>query len=260
MKQALLCVSFGTATKEGNMDLVAVESALRSVVPDRHFACALTSKVIRKQLAAQGKTVDSLSQALSRLEEQGFRMVAVQPTYLLYGIEYDTMKAEMELWIDRFDRIATGRPLLADSADEKKIARILADVYPPRQKEALLLVGHGSDRLAGRIYSTLQSEFASQGRPDVFSAALKGGPGVEQILPVLREHGYHRVHLVPLLLTAGIHACREMAGQDQESWKSRLEAAGFAVRCTLQGLGRLPDIQQMYCDKCKEILELTANH
>ena len=63
------------------------------------------------------------------------------------------------------------------------------------------------------------------------------------------------MHLVPLLLVAGDHACHDMAGDDPESWKSQLEVAGFTVRCTLEGLGRLPGIQQLYCAKLKEILE-----
>lgn len=254
MKETVLCVSFGTALKEGCADLKAVEWALRSVVSDRYFVHALTSEAICKRLLAQGKAAESLSRALERLAAQGFQRVAVQPTHLFYGTEYDTMKSEIERWKHRFEHIVLGQPLMAGCEDEKKVARILADAYTSQCGEALLFVGHGTEHLAGTSFSAMQREFTAQGRNDVFVAVLKGTPTLEQIVPELCSRGYRQIHLVPLLLTAGRHTFHDLAGADSESWKSRLEAQGFIVRCTLQGLGRLPGIQQMYCNKCKEIL------
>ena len=86
-------------------------------------------------------------------------------------------------------------------------------------------------------------------------AAVEGWPALTDVLPQIQQAGYRKAHLVPLLLVAGDHACHDMAGDDPDSWKSRLEGADFTVRCTLEGLGRLPQIQQLYCAKLKEILE-----
>lgn len=83
-------------------------------------------------------------------------------------------------------------------------------------------------------------------------ATLHGWPALDDVLPALHAAGNRRVHLMPFLLGAGAHACRNLAGQDPASWQTRLRAAGFTVRCTLRGLGSLPGIQQLYCQKFKQ--------
>lgn len=255
MKQALVCVSFGTTVANGRTDLMAVESALQQVAPDVPFFRALTSRIIRKRLAARGEVAHSLPEALETLAAAGYTDVAVQPTHLLYGYEYDKIKAEIAPYLARFSRLVLGNPLLADTHDLQAVAEALGKVYPARPEEALILMGHGTEHFAGVVYPALQSTFALQGRTDTFVATVEGWPTLEDILPQICAAGYRKAHLVPLLLVAGDHACHDMAGETPDSWKSRLEAAGFTVRCTLEGLGRLPAIQQLYCDKLKEILE-----
>lgn len=255
MKQALVCVSFGTTVANGRKDLLAVEQVLQAAAPDRRFVCAWTSRIIRKRLAAQGESVNSLPEVLDQLACDGYTDVIVQPTHLLYGYEYDKIKAEIGPYTARFSRFALGKPLLADTEDLQRVAEILNKVYPAMPQEALLLMGHGTEHFAGVVYLALQSVFALQGQTGVFVAAVEGWPGLEQVLPQIQGAGYSKVHLVPLLLVAGDHACKDMAGPSPESWKSQLEKAGFTVRCTLEGLGRLPDIQQVYCDKLRELLE-----
>lgn len=255
MKQALVCVSFGTTVANGRKDLLAVEQALRAAAPERQFVCAWTSRIIRKRMAAQGELVNSLPEALEQLARDGYTDVVVQPTHLLYGYEYDKMKTEIAPYTDCFARFSLGKPLLADTVDLQRVTRILGTVYPSNPQEALLFMGHGTEHFAGVVYPALQSTFALQNRLDAFVATVEGWPGLKEILPQMQAAGYTKVHLVPLLLVAGDHACKDMAGPAPESWKSQLEAAGFAVRCTLEGLGRLPEIQQVYCDKLQELLE-----
>lgn len=255
MKQALVCVSFGTTLPKGRTDIIAVETALQRTAPERYFARAFTSGMIRKCLAAHREPVDGLSRSLDRLLEEKYTDVAVQPTHLLYGYEYDKIKAEISRYADRFFRLALGRPLLADANDLANVAGILDRAYPRRQGEILVLMGHGTEHFAGVVYPALQSTFTLQGIKDVLVATVEGWPGLDEILPQLQRSGCRRVHLAPLLLVAGDHACHDMAGSQPESWKNRLEAEGFSVRCTLEGLGRMPEIQQLYCNKLREILE-----
>lgn len=255
MKQALVCVSFGTTVANGRTDLTAVESALQAVAPDVPFSRALTSRIIRKRLSDRGEVVHSLPEVLETLADAGYTDVAVQPTHLLYGYEYDKIKAEIAPYAARFSRFALGKPLLADTHDLQAVAEVLGRVYPAQPEEALVLMGHGTEHFAGVVYPALQSAFTLQERADTFVATVEGWPTLEDVLPQMRAAGYRKAHLVPLLLVAGDHACHDMAGEAPDSWKSRLEAAGFTVRCTLEGLGRLPAIQQLYCEKLKEILE-----
>lgn len=254
MKQALICASFGTTVENGRLDLLSVENALHDAAGNCEFACAVTSRVIRKRLAMRGQMTESLPEVLQRLCDAGYTEVAVQPTHLLYGYEYDKIKAEIVPYMARFERLALGKPLLADTTDLQAVARAVGQSYPAQEGEALVLMGHGTEHFAGVVYPALQSAFALQQRKDVFVATVEGWPDLDQVLPVLRASGLRKVHLVPLLLVAGDHACHDMAGEAPESWKSRLEAEGLAVRCTLKGLGRLPEIQALYCAKLKELL------
>ena len=255
MRKALVCVSFGTTVANGRVDLSAVEQALQKSAPEYPFVRALTSRIIRKRLAARGETFDSLPEALEKLLAAGCTQVAIQPTHLLYGYEYDKIKAEIEPYRQRFPDFALGRPLLADTADLQAVAQVLGQAYPLQPEEALILMGHGTEHFAGVVYAALQSAFALQERKDIFVATVEGWPGLSEVLPHIAKAGYRKVHLVPLLLVAGDHACHDMAGENPQSWKNQLEEAGFSVRCTLEGLGRLPGIQQLYCKKLKEILE-----
>lgn len=255
MKKALLCASFGTAVQNGREDLTAVEAALQRAAPEAHFVRAWTSRIIRRKLAEKGERIDSIPEALEKLAVSGYTDVIVQPTHLLYGYEYDKMKAEIAPYAARFSRLVFGKPLLADTDDLQKAAHLLEQQYPPQPGEILLLMGHGTQHFAGVVYPALQSVFASHCRPDIFVAAVEGWPGLSDVLPQMMGAGYNKIHLVPLLLVAGDHACRDMAGGDSGSWKSQLERKGFSVRCTLEGLGRLTGFQQMYCSKLKELGE-----
>ena len=76
----------------------------------------------------------------------------------------------------------------------------------------------------------------------------------EDVLPQLLRGGYEKAHLLSLMLVAGDHARNDMAGEGPESWKSRLQAKGIRVRCTLQGLGMLPTVQAMYAAHLRELL------
>lgn len=255
MKQALICASFGTTVANGRKDLEAVEQALQAVASDRPFCRAWTSRIIRKRMAARGESVDGLPEALEKLAAAGYDRVAVQPTHLLYGYEYDKIKSEIAPYQSRFAHLALGKPLLADTHDLQTVARLLGEAYPAQPGEVLVLMGHGTEHFAGVVYPALQSVFALQGRNDVFVAAVEGWPALAEVLPQILVSGCRKAHLVPLLLVAGDHACHDMAGEQAESWKSQLEAAGLSVRCTLEGLGRLEGIQKMYCAKLKTLLE-----
>lgn len=255
MKKALVCVSFGTGAESGRADLQAVEAALQAAAPDRLFTRVCASPAVRAILRARGVASVGLSEALEALAARSVEDVAVQPAYLLYGGEYDKIRAETARWQGCFACLRLGEPLLAGAEDLQRVAQALAEAWPPVPGEALILMGHGTPHFAGMAYAALQSAFALQGRRDVFVVVPRGWPTLENVLPALRAGGYGAAHLVPLLLTAGAHACRDMAGEAPGSLKRQLRAAGLSVRCTLQGLGSLTAVQRLYCEKLARLLE-----
>ncbi len=252
MQNALLCTGYGAVDPRPRADRAAVEAALQKAAPGWVFARAVTSPVMRARMAQNGLPADSVAQALEKLAAAGCRAVVVQPTNLLYGQDYEALCAEAAAHAGQFEGLRVGEPLLACNADLVAAARAVAAACPPQPGETLLLAGHGTDRFAGVVYPALQGVFALQGRQDVLVAALHGWPALDDVLPALHAAGDRRVHLMPFLLGAGAHACRDLAGPSPASWQSRLRAAGFTVRCTLRGLGSLPGIQQLYCQKFKQ--------
>ena len=252
MPKTLLCVSFGTSVPEARESITAAENALRGAAPSLKFVRAFTSPTIRRILRERGEEILSLPQALETLEGEE---VVVQPTHFLYGQEYDCIRRQVEEYRDRFAALTLGKPLLAGVRDLRDLAAAIHHAGPPVPGEALLLMGHGTEHFAGVVYPALQTVFHMMGRTDVFIATAEGWPELEDILPQVTAAGYTSAHLMPLMLVAGDHACHDMAGDDPESWKSRLRQAGIPARCTLRGLGTLPAVQALYADHLRELLE-----
>jgi sirohydrochlorin cobaltochelatase len=67
----------------------------------------------------------------------------------------------------------------------------------------------------------------------------------------VKEGNYKKVVLRPMMVVAGDHANNDMAGPDEDSWKSQFEAEGFDVTVVLEGLGQVPAIQELYAEHAK---------
>ena len=65
-------------------------------------------------------------------------------------------------------------------------------------------------------------------------------------IEAVKAAGYTNVILRPLMVVAGDHANNDMAGSDDDSWKTMFEAADFTVDCQIAGLGEIADIQALY--------------
>lgn len=258
MKQGLLCVSFGTAAPAGEQDLRALEEALHQAAPGLPFFRAYTSDNIRARLAREGRPVDSLPQALERMAAAGVRQAVVQPLLLLAGREYQALLAAAEPFRPRFDRLAVGSPLLSDQADVQALAGALCAAWPCPPGQRVVLMGHGSAGDNG-AYIALQRALESQGRWNMLVGTMRGEPGIDAILSRLECEKPARLLLAPLLLTGGGHTLRDMAGAGDTSWKSRLVAAGFEVKCSLRGIGALAPVQQLYRQRLTGLLQTLEN-
>lgn len=254
MKQALLVVSFGSSVALARREIAAVEQALQSEEPGRDFFQAYTSPTIRRILQREGEQVPGLGEALDNLRVQGYEDVAVAVTHLLYGYEYDRIQQEVQSHRANFRKLVLGRPLAADTESLRELARILPECYPAHG-DALVLLGHGTEHPANMMYPALQTVLRLTGRNDVYVGTVEGWPGFEDVLSQLRADGRGSVLLAPFMLVAGDHARNDMAGADPDSWKSRLEAAGFEVRCQMDGLGSMERVRDLYRAHLRSSLE-----
>lgn len=248
MRQALVMLSFGTSVPEARVSIEAVEKALGEAAAEYTSVRAYTSPTIRRILAGRGEKVPSLTEALEQLYSEGVKRVLVQPTHLLYGYEYDKLKAEAEGYFDRFEQLIVGEPLLADHSDILRFAEKIVETCPRQQGEAIVYMGHGTGHAANAVYSALQTALNEAGRSDIYIGTVEGWPGLAEILQMLKAPC--KVRLLPLMLVAGDHARKDMA----VAWKKELEQAGHAVQCAFTGLGELSWVQGMYQDKLMKIL------
>lgn len=251
MKKALLVLSFGTSVPAARKSITAVEEALKAV-SDRDFFRAFTSPTIRRILARKGETVWSLPEALEALAEMGYADVAIQPTHLLYGYEYDNIRETVTQWKERFPMLRLGQPLLATQEDLFHLADCVTKAYAP-EDGVLVLMGHGTAHFANMVYPAFQTVLCSRGYENVLVGTVEGWPGLDEVQAGLQALGKKQVLLAPLMLVAGDHALNDMAGED--GWKGQLEQAGFQVSCIMEGLGMLEQVQEMYAAKCKALLE-----
>lgn len=248
MRQALVMLSFGTTVPEARVSIEAVEKAMEAAAAGYTAVRAYTSPTVRRILAERGEKVPSLTEGLERLYGEGVSRVLVQPTHLLYGYEYDKLKAEAEKYSERFEKLVVGEPLLADKNDILRFAEEIARTCPQRQGEATVYMGHGTGHAANEVYPALQKSLNRAGRSDICIGTVEGWPGLAEVRQMLKAPC--RVRLTPLMLVAGDHARKDMA----VVWKKALEQAGHSVHCGFTGLGELLWVQGMYRDKLMKIL------
>ena len=253
MKQALIVVSFGTSVPHARESITAVEDVLRQAAPNRDFYRAFTSPTIRRILSGRGELILGLPELLEQLQREGYGDVVIQPTHFLYGIEYDKLRDTVSEYSLRFSRMTLGKPLLCGTEALRTLAGILAQMYGQAQS-AVVLLGHGSEHYANLTYPAMQTALHLAGLRNAYVGTVEGWPGFDEVLAQLQSGDWREVLLVPMMLVAGDHALNDMAGAEEDSWKSRLEAQGFSVRCHMSGLGMLPGVQQLYRTHLEEIL------
>ncbi len=248
MKQALVITSFGTSVPEARSSIEAVEKTLKETAAGYTAVRAFTSHTIRRILAGRGEKIFSLTEALEHLYKEGMDQVVVQPTHLLYGYEYDKLKADADGFSDRFEKLVVGKPLLANNRDILQFAVKISEMNPQRNGEAVVYMGHGTAHFANAVYPALQTALDLAGRSDIRIGTVEGWPALADILHQLKTPC--KVKLLPLMLVAGDHARKDMA----IDWKQELEKAGHTVQCEFTGLGDLAWIQELFRDRLLEIL------
>lgn len=249
-KRAILVVSFGTSyqeTRERTID--AIEQEIREAFPEFEFRRAYTSPTIRRILKERdGIIIDSVEQALERLAEEGYRYIAVQTTHVICGFEYDRMRAAVDRYRNCFRQVACGSPLLTSDEDYREVAQALeaalADVRRPGTD--IVLMGHGTEHAANEAYFKLQQALTQAGLEDFLVGTVEASPTLENMVRRVRERGTGNVVLTPFMVVAGDHACNDMAGDAEDSWKNKFLRDGYQVRCVMKGLGEYASIRKIY--------------
>ena len=269
-EKELLVVSFGTSFNDSRAtDIKGIEDALAKAFPDWSVRRAFTAQIIINHVQARdGEKIDNMDQALERAVANGVKTLVVQPTHLMHGAEYDEMCEALDAYKDKIENIVVAEPLLGEvgndatviNADKEAVAKaVVATAVADGNFEsidkaaedgtALVLMGHGTAHVAKVTYSQMQTQMEKLGYKNVFIGTVEGEPeetSCEAVIEAVKAAGYTKVALRPLMVVAGDHANNDMAGDDEDSWKSMVEAAGLTVECQIAGLGRIDAVQELY--------------
>ena len=268
----ILVVSFGTSFNDSRAeDIGGVEKALQAAYPDWSVRRAFTAQIIINHVQARDdEKIDNMDQALQRAVDNGVKNLVVQPTHLMHGAEYDELTEAVENYKDKFESVKIAEPLLGEvGADETAINEDKAAVAEAITAEAVktagfdsldaakeegtafVFMGHGTSHTAKISYSQMQAQMEQLGYENVFIGTVEGEPedtACEAVIEKLKNAGYKKVILRPLMVVAGDHANNDMAGDDDDSWKSQFEASGAfdSIDTQIAGLGEIDAIQQLY--------------
>ena len=277
----LLVVSFGTSFNDSRAeDIKGIEDALAKAYPDWSVRRAFTAQIIINHVEARDdEVIDNMQQALDRAVENGVKNLVVQPTHLMHGAEYDEMTEAINGYKDKFESVAIAEPMLGEVGDDatvinddkKAVAQAITDEAckeagfdsmdaAAEAGTAFVFMGHGTSHTANITYDQMQTQMENLGFKNAFIGTVEGKPedtACDKVIEKVKEAGYKNVVLRPLMVVAGDHANNDMAGDDEDSWKSQFVASGNFenVDTQIAGLGRIEAVEQLYVDHTKAAID-----
>lgn len=255
----ILVVSFGTSFNDSRrLTIGAIENAIREAFPDWSVRRAFTSQIIIDHVNKRdGVKIDNVKEALDRAVDNGVKNLVVQPTHLMAGLEYHDLEEEVMSYADAFESITMGENLLAEDGDFEEVAKIITARTAEYDdgETAICFMGHGTEAESNAVYAKMQEVLTADGFENYFVGTVEATPSLEDVMAAVGEGEYKRVVLMPLMVVAGDHANNDMAGDEEDSWKSQFEAEGYSVECVLEGLGQQPEIQQLYVEHLQKFVE-----
>ncbi len=268
----ILVVSFGTSFNDSRVeDISGIEKAIVDAYPDWSVRRAFTAQIIINHVQARdGEKIDNMDQALERAVQNGVKNLVVQPTHLMHGAEYDELKEAIDNYADKFDSVVIAEPLLGEvgsdasviNEDKKAVAEAVVEASVKSagfeslkaaadDQTAFVFMGHGTAHTAKVTYSQMATQMKELGYDNVFIGTVEGEPeetACDKVIENVKEAGYTKVILRPLMVVAGDHANNDMAGDEEDSWKSMFEASGAfeKIDCQIEGLGRIDAVKDLY--------------
>ena len=279
----ILVVSFGTSFNDSRVkDIGGIEKAIAAANPDYSVRRAFTAQIIINHIQARdGEKIDNVDQALTRAVDNGVKNLVIQPTHLMHGAEYDELVETVNNYADSFETVKISEPLLGEvgadativNEDKQTVAKEITNAAlldagfeslekAADEQTAFVFMGHGTSHAAKVTYSQMQTQMNELGYKNVFVGTVEGEPeetSCENVIAAVQEAGYTKVILRPLMVVAGDHANNDMAGDDEDSWKSMFEAAGLLVDCQIAGLGRIENVEALYVQHTADAIKKNSD-
>ena len=250
-KVGILLVAFGSSEDSAQVSFENIDKKVKETYPGIPVKWAYTSHIIRKKMAGQGVELDSPEVALAKMLDEDFTHVAVQSLHTIGGAEFHDLRRTIGgfTMMRGFERVILGNPLLGTQEDlERTVEAIFANLPAERTKEdAVVLMGHGTHHPSNAFYSALNFQIQLQD-PNVFIGNVEGYPELDTIQMLLQKNNIKKVYLMPFMSVAGDHAKNDMAGDEDDSWKSVLTKEGYEVVTILKGTAEFDEFVQIWVD------------
>jgi sirohydrochlorin cobaltochelatase len=277
-KPGIVLAPYGSLYPQALATYKQIREAYEREFSGSRVQLAFTSRLMAERLFEnKGIRIPGPLAALAELHEMGCRNGVIQSLQIVPGEEFHNLaKLVQALEIGGklgFEHLEIGLPLLSGLEDCKKVSSVLPGFWKrdylngepgenssDPEKEATLLVGHGTGHPADSLYS-LMAQVLKRDHINIFLGTLEGFPGLSELLDELKGIGSRtkKVRLLPFLLVSGGHAEKDIAGDDTASWKSTLSREGFEVETQLRGLGESLEIISIFIEHTRKALEKAEN-
>ena len=176
------------------------------------------------------------------------------------GLEYTDLVNEIAENADSFEKVVVGEPLLTSDDDFKAVIQAITDATKEYDdgETAICFMGHGTEADSNQVYAKMQDMLTEEGFEHYYVGTVEATPSLEDVVAKVKEGSYKKVVLEPLMIVAGDHANNDMAGNEEGSWKTTFEEAGYEVTCLVRGLGELEPIQQLFVEHAKAAVDSLA--
>ena len=281
-KNGIVLAMFGTTVEPALRGLLNIKEKMEKAYPSTPVRIAFTSNIIRKvwqKRAADPAYVKAHPEVpyeilhaqgplatIANFQDEGYTNLIVQPTHIAPAEEFldlstyvtalasiDTIKEKFK----PFNHLVIGRPMLGTFGDRHPYDKDI-EVAAKAMKEdierakkagaALVYMGHGNDYFpSGGSYLQFQ-HVMNETYPEVTTlvGTVEGYPAFDQVLEVLKEKGIKKVVIRAFMIVAGDHATNDMAGPEEDSWKSMLVKEGITVEPYLHGMGENDKVAAIY--------------
>ena len=258
-EKELLVASFGTSFNDNRrLTIGAIENAMEKAFPDYSVRRGFTAQIIIDHVERRdGIHIDNMDEALDRAINNGVKTLVVQPTHLMNGLEYEELTGQLAEYADSFEQIAVGEPLLTSDDDFNRVMKAIVEATAEYDdgETAICFMGHGTEAASNEVYGKMQDLLKANGYDNYYVGTVEAEPSLEDVLTAVQAGDYKKVVLEPLMIVAGDHANNDMAGDEEGSWKTEFENAGYEVTCILRGLGELPEIQQILVEHAQKAID-----
>lgn len=260
-KDAILVMSFGTTFPENRKATIeATVNEIQAAHPGVKVVTAFTSHIIIDRIKKnEGITYPTPEEALEQLKAEGYTRVAMTNLDIIPGMEYSYDLGVYQAYRDQFKKASFGTSLMywqgqEEQADDvTEVMQALATQFPKLGKQdAVLIMAHGTPHPANAYYAVMQARLQELGHDNAYIFSVEGWPGINDIIPQLKKKGIKNITLMPMMMVAGDHANNDMAGDEDDSYKSILQKEGFKVEAYVHGMGENQAIRDLFVKRAND--------